>query len=163
MSCQSSLECRTRLVVLVGAWIASAAAAVAAPSAVLPFGANTWGELARSPSRPRAVVFSTTDCTHCPAVIDSLADAIRKSRSAARLVVVVMDGAGQEEALLADRHYRSANVLYAFDGDAMALRYKVNPAWRGLTPYVALIPATGEAGFHTGTPPAAALRTFLRP
>lgn len=163
MSCRSFLERRARLVVLIGGWIASAATAVAAPPAVLPFATHTWGELARSSSRPLAVVFSTTDCTHCPAVIASLADAIRKSRSRVRLLVVVMDGAGQEEALRADRHYRQAAGLYAFDGDAMALRYQVNPAWRGLTPYVALIPATGEAAFHTGAPPAAALQTFLRP
>lgn len=161
MSCRSFLERRARLVVLIGGWIATAA--TAAPPAVLPFATNTWSELARSPSRPLAVVFSTTECTHCPAVIASLADAIRKARSKARLVVVVMDGAGQEEALRADRHYRQADGLYAFDGDAMALRYQVNPAWRGLTPYVALIPATGETAFHTGAPPAAALQSFLRP
>jgi hypothetical protein len=80
-----------------------------------------------------------------------------------RLAVVVMDGAGQEKLLRADRHYRHANLLYAFDGDGMALRFKVNPEWRGLTPYVALIPATGETRFHTGSPPADAVRAFLRP
>ena len=163
MSCQFILERRVRRLVLLGALLAVAALACAAPSAVLPFAADTWRELLNSPSRPLAVVFSTTDCTHCPAVIDSLAQELRKSHSTVRLAVVVMDGAGQEAALRADRHYRKADVLYAFDGDAMALRYKVNPAWRGLTPYVALIPARGEAGFHVGSPPAVALRTFLRP
>ena len=95
--------------------------------------------------------------------IDDLAAAIRKSGSRASLAVVVMDGAGQEDALRADRHYRRAKLLYAFDGEAMALRYTVNPGWLGLTPYVALIPAAGPASFHAGLPPADVLRAFLRP
>lgn len=162
MYSESILErCARRLTVL-GALLAWAASAAAA-SAILPFGADTWSELTRSSSRPMVVVFSTTDCVHCPKVIDGLAQEIRKSHSRVRLAVVVMDGAGQEDALRQDRHYRQADALYAFDGDAMALRFKVNPAWRGLTPYVALIPARGEAGFHTGAPAAAALRTFLQP
>ena len=163
MSCQFSLERRARLLVLFGGLLASTAPAFAAPRTILPFTADTWADLVHSPSRPMAVVFSTTDCVHCPKVIDSLADAIRKSRSAVRLVVVVMDGAGQEKALRADRHYRKARVLYAFDGDAMALRFKVNPDWRGLTPYVALIPAAGEARFHTGPPSSDAVQAFLLP
>ena len=163
MSCPFFTERWLRLLAVLAAVLAPVAAAFAAPPAVLPFGANTWNDLAHSTLRPMAVVFSTTDCVHCPRVIDNLAATIRKSGSRARLVVVAMDGAGQEEALRADRHYRQANVLYAFDGDPMALRYKVNPDWRGLTPYVALIPATGETRFHTGPPPAAAVRAFLRP
>lgn len=152
-----------RLLVLIGGFLAPVASAFAAPPAVLAFGADTWSELVRSPMRPLAVVFSTTDCTHCPAVIDGLAQEMRKSRAKARLAVVVMDGAGQEKLLRADRHYRHADLLYAFDGDGMALRFKVNPEWRGLTPYVALIPPTGETRFHTGQPPADAVRAFLRP
>jgi len=134
-----------------------------AAQSVLPFGAGTWSELGTSPRRPLAVVFTTTDCTHCPAVIDSLATSIRKAGSKARLIVVVMDGTGQEQDLVKDRHYRKAEALYAFDGNAQALRYAVNPDWRGLTPYVAFIPAGGAARFHAGPPPAEAVRTFLRP
>lgn len=163
MSCQFSLERRVRRLILLGGLLASAGPAFAAPQAILPFAADTWRELLHSPLRPMAVVFTTTDCVHCPGAIDSLAAAIRKSGSRVRLAVVVMDGAGQEDALRKDRHYRWANALYAFDGDTTALRFKVNPDWRGLTPYVALIPAAGAAGFHTGSPPAPALRTFLRP
>lgn len=163
MSCPLFLERCARFFVLIGSLLASAAALAAAPPVVHAFGSETWSALARSSQRPLAVVFSTTDCAHCPAVIDSLAQEIRKSRSKVRLAVVVMDGAGQEQSLRADRHYRNANLLYAFDGDAMALRFKVNPDWRGLTPYVALIPATGEVRFHSGPPPADAVRAFLRP
>jgi hypothetical protein len=151
-----------RLLALLGSLLACVVPAYAAPSAILPFGADTWTELGRSPSRPMVVVFSTTDCGHCPKVIEGIADDIRRTRSRARLAVVVMDGVGQEEALRGDRHYRRADALYAFDGDAMALRYRVNPAWRGMTPYVALIAAEGPVRFHLGAPPPDALRDFLR-
>jgi hypothetical protein len=50
-----------------------------------------------------------------------------------------------------------------FDGDAMALHFKVNPDWRGLTPYVALILAMGATCFNTGPPLPGAVRAFLRP
>jgi hypothetical protein len=162
MSCPFFPERRVRLLALLGGLLA-AAPAFAAPRAILPFGVDTWSELSQSRSRPLAVVFSTTDCVHCPKVIDSLADAIRKSGSGVRLAVVVMDGAGQGDALREDSHYRKAKFIYAFDGDAVALRYKVNPAWRGITPYVALVPAAGEVRFHGGQPPPDALRAFLRP
>lgn len=166
MSCLSFFERPVRparLLFLLGGLLALVMPASAAPSAILPFGAETWNELGRSPWRPLAVVFTTTDCGHCPKVIDDLAEAMRKARSRVRLVVVVMDGAGQEDALRADRHYRHANTLYVFDGDPAALRYKVNPAWRGMTPYVAFIAAEGAARFHLGAPPPAAVRDFLRP
>lgn len=152
-----------RLLVLAGGLLAAGAPAFAAPREILRFGAQTWREIGRSPARPLAVVFSTTDCVHCPKAIDDLAAAIRKSGSRVGLAVVVMDGAGQEDALRADRHYRQAKLLYAFDGEAVALRYTVDPGWLGLTPYVALIPATGQTSFHAGSPPAAVLRAFLRP
>lgn len=151
-----------RTALLLCGLVASSAAVAAAPP-LQAFGAATWNELARSPARPLAVVFSTTDCTHCPKVIDEIAAAIRKSRSKARLAVVVMDGAGQEAALRADPHYRNAKALYAFDGDAVALRYQVNPDWRGVTPYVAFIPAAGAVSFHAGHPPPDVLRRFLQP
>ena len=161
MSCLSMIEHRMRrCALLLGLLAAAVPPAAAATPGVLPFGADTWRELERSPARPMAVVFSTTDCTHCPKVIDQLAGEIRKARSDARLVVVVMDGAGQEQELIKDRHYRKAQALYAFDGDAQALRYAVNPAWRGLTPYVALISAKGTTSFHSGAPSPEALRAF---
>lgn len=164
MSCPSSPEPRVRrFALLLGLLAAVMVPAAAATPRVLPFAAETWHELERSPARPMAVVFSTTDCTHCPKVIDKLAGDLRKARSGASLVVVVMDGAGQEQDLIKDRHYRQAQALYAFDGDAQALRYAVNPAWRGLTPYVALIPASGATSFHAGQPSPAAWRAFQQP
>jgi hypothetical protein len=140
----------------------SATPVAAAPQSVLAFGADTWSKLKQSPQIPSVVVFSTTDCTHCPRVIDEMAAALRTAKTKARLIVVVMDGAGHENALRKNPHYRHARDLYAFDGDEVALRYSVNPEWRGLTPYVALLPVKGEARFHSGSPPADAVRTFLK-
>ena len=161
MFCRSRPERWLRILLLAGS-VLGTPAAWAAPRAILPFVADTWRELSQSARRPMVVVFSTTDCTHCPSVIDNLAATIRASHSALRLVVVVMDGAGQEQALRGDPHYRKANVLYAFDGDATALRFRVNPDWRGVTPYVALMLADGTTHFHTGAPPAEALQALLR-
>jgi hypothetical protein len=162
MSCRSLLERWVGQLAVLGA-LASIAPAVAGAPAVLAFGPNTWHELTHSKQRPLVVVFSTTDCVHCPKAIDELATALRLSNSRVRLAVVVMDGSGQERDLVKDRHYRKAHSLYAFDGDAQALRYTVNPDWRGLTPYVALIAVGGAASFHAGAPTAGVLREFLRP
>lgn len=161
MSCRSRPERWLRILLLAGG-VLVAPAAWAAPRVILPFVADTWREFSLSARRPMVVVFSTTDCTHCPAVIDNLAAAIRASHSALRLVVVVMDGAGQEQALRGDSHYRKANALYAFDGDALALRFRVNPDWRGVTPYVALIPVVGATHFYAGAPPRDSLQALLR-
>lgn len=165
MSFRSSLESALRACRFVfgAALLSTSAGAFAAPTTVQPFGPQTWGDLQRAGVKPQLVVFSTTDCSHCPAVINTLAANLRKSALKPRLVVVVMDGAGQEAALLADRHYRQADALHAFDGEAVSLRYRVNPDWRGLTPYVVLLPAGGAPRYFNGAPPAAALRAFLQP
>ena len=161
MSFRSSLKVATSIlaVLLIGTAPVSVAAA---PQSVQPFDANTWSKLKQSQQMPSVVIFSTTDCTHCPRVIDEMAMALRNAKIKARLIVVVMDGAGHENALRKNRHYRDARDLYVFDGDEVALRYSVNPEWRGLTPYVALLPVKGEARFHSGSPPADAVRTFLK-
>lgn len=162
MSCLSNPNRLACLLLLGTLWATLAAPAGAAP-AVLPFAKQTWTDLKASPSKPLAVVFTTTDCTHCPKVIDQLATKLRQARASARLVVVVMDGAGQEGTLREDAHYRQAAQLYAFADDETMLRYAVNPDWRGLTPYVALLPAAGAPRFHTGAPPDAALDRLLKP
>lgn len=141
------------------AWIATSAAA--APQAVGSFDGVTWRSLQASLDRPTAVVFSTTDCVHCPAAIEALAREIRRrkwmtgeraigtratgkratGKRAAELVVVVMDRApGDDDArLMRDAHYRAADRLFAFSGQGAALRYSVNPDWRGVTPFVAFL------------------------
>lgn len=150
-----------RTVVAVALTCAAALPAVGAPGSVLPFDRATWTALGRAPAQASIVVFSTTDCAHCPHAIDSIARTLRSGRGRARLAVVVMDGAGHEKELLASRHYRQANSLYVFADDAAALRFSVNPDWRGLTPYVALVPAGGTPRFFAGTPSPDVLDAFL--
>ena len=134
----------------------------AAPGAVRDFERGTWQQMTQTFARPAVVVFTTTDCAYCPAVIEALAKDLKKGKSKARLAVVVMDGAEHLESVKADPHYRKADALYAFDGQASALRYAVNPDWRGMTPYVAMLLRTGETKFFVGSPPAREIEALLR-
>lgn len=135
---------------------------IGAPAMVKSFDKATWAQMKTSLPRPSVVVFTTTDCSFCPEVIDSLASELRaKGRVRAHFAVVVMDGAGQTAALLANAHYRRAESLYAFNGQDLALRFSVNPEWRGLTPYVAVIPPKGEPRYFTGRPAPAEVDALL--
>jgi len=147
-----------------GLFAVSAAAAAAAPKGVEPFGADTWSAL-QAAHAPTAVVFTTTDCSHCPAVVEQLARAVQQRRDGARLVTVVMDvPPGEADAeLLATPHYRRAGRLLAFDGAAAALRYRVNPAWRGVTPYVALLRPGQPVTFVMGPPSAQDVKDWAAP
>lgn len=153
----------TGLLTALGLIGASAAAPTTAPTtapAIEPFTAERWQQLLAT-ERPAAVVFSTTDCAYCPAAIDALAKELRASRRRAKLMVVVMDGEGQEAALQADKHYRHADRLYTFQGNPVALRYSVDPHWRGMTPYVAVIARHGDPVFFIGTPKREVLASAL--
>jgi hypothetical protein len=135
---------------------------LAAPKSVQSFDKAAWLALKQPALRPSVVVFTTTDCAFCPDVIDALARDVRlKRKTHAKLFVVVMDGAGKSKALLTNAHYRRADALFAFDGQEMALRDAVNPDWRGLTPYVALVSKSGETRFVTGRPSDNELDAFL--
>jgi len=129
---------------------------MAAGPLVRPFSQLTWQEIVAH-ERPAVVVFSTTDCAYCPAAIETLAKDLRATHSQTKLLVVVMDGEGQEAALRKDRHYRRANGLYVFRDNPVALRYAVDPNWRGMTPYVALLAKLGDPTFVVGAPSHAVL------
>lgn len=140
-------------------------AAPAAPEAatrVEAFDAPAWKQFVEAPGRPTIVVFSTTDCSHCPGVLKTLAAHPLRQRQKAPLVAVVMDLAPGEEddALLHSPHYAHASRLMAFAGQAAALRHAVNPAWRGMTPYVALLRPGAAPRFVLGMPAEAELRAW---
>lgn len=162
-SCPESIRRQTFRLILVGSLLAGAMSTYAAPAAVQRFDSHTWLNVQRASTRPQAVVFSTTDCSHCPAAISKIAAVLRKSPANPRLAVVVMDGQGQEASLRTAKHYRVADALYVFDGDAVHLRYGVNPDWRGLTPYVVLLPTSGTPSYFNGVPPAEAFHAFQQP
>lgn len=128
-----------------------AAMAQAAPQKIEAFEADSWQRFQSTLPRPAAIVFASTDCTHCPATIAAVAEQLKHRKPQIALVVVVMDG-DQQPGLLRDPHYRQASRLFVFRGQSAALRYAVNPKWRGITPYVALLPKAGPATLITGRP-----------
>lgn len=137
--------------------------AVAAPTlpSVSSFGPGTWQSLQAS-ARPGVIVFSTTDCSYCPDAVSDLAGDLRALGIRAELDAVVMDGAGQEQTLKRDKHYRQAQRIYVFEGDPTPLRYGVNPKWRGLTPYVVVLPLQGAPSYFVGKPARDALAAALQ-
>jgi thiol-disulfide isomerase/thioredoxin len=135
--------------------------ATAAPPKVEPFDVATWERLQKESPRPSAVVFTATYCANCPAVLTQLSDALKKKGLKGDVVAVVIDDADTQE-LLKSNHYLAATRLYLFSGNEAALRYKVEPRWRGVTPFVALIGADGQMRFATGAPSDAQLATWLK-
>ena len=133
--------------------------ATASPSKVERFDAKTWAQLQKELPRPAVVVFTATYCATCPALIDRIADVLAKRGVKRDIVAVVIDEATPRE-LLDSHHYRNASRLFAFDGNEAALRYGVDPRWRGLTPYVALLSAD-KAVFIAGTPSDAQFEAWL--
>ena len=111
------------------------------------------------PSSTAIVVFTSTDCAHCPAALAEIEHQRRRlagaGRVSAELRVVVMDAEPADDELLQHAPYRVADRLLAFDGPANRLRHAVNPRWIGVTPYVALLPAEGAPTFVMGVPDAA--------
>lgn len=138
----------------------STAAAQAAPQKIEAFDAQSWQRWQSSLPRPSAVVFSTTDCSHCPAAIAAIAEQLENRKPKIALIVVVMDG-DQHPGLLQDAHTRQASRLFVFKGQTAALQYAVNPKWRGITPYVALFPQVGAVTLITGKPSAQQLGDWL--
>ena len=155
-------DCIFRLVLTVAVVVVPMGSAMPAqPVEVQPFDPGTWSYLMASARVPTAVVFTTTDCAHCPATFERLSQVMRGRPSKAALIGVVMDQASATE--LADHpHYRLADRLYGFvDLPAAKLRFAINPQWRGVTPYVALISPSRPPIWITGTPTVAQIQTWL--
>ncbi|WP_374674379.1 hypothetical protein [Ideonella sp.] len=142
--------------------VAAAAVCAAPPARVEALADGDWSRLHAAVAAPAVVVFTTTDCAHCPAAIARLGAAVRQRGAGARLWVVVMDvPPGQDDAaLLADAHHAPADRLFAFAGEPARLRHQVNPAWRGVTPYVAWLAPAQAPRFVTGAPPEAEVRAW---
>lgn len=147
--------CRDTALALLASALSFASAA--APGRVEPFDTAAWARLQGPGATPAVIVFTSTTCAYCPAVIESLSRELRERRLRAELVAVVMDAApGDADALLlADKHYRPADRLFAFAGPERPLRHAVDPQWRGITPYVGFVAPSGELRWVLGTPSAA--------
>lgn len=132
----------------------------AEPTKVESFDAASWARLQKDLPRPSAVVFTATYCASCPAVLAKLADALAQGSAKGDVVAVVIDEAAERE-LLESAHYAHASRLFLFTGDETRLRYQVDPQWRGVTPYVALLRSEGKTTFIAGPPSAAHLEAWL--
>jgi hypothetical protein len=139
------------------------APAGAAPKQIEAFNPQSWAALQAGLKAPAIVVFSSTDCVHCPAVLKNLAGNPQRRAKKIELIAVVMDQApgSDDAALLTNPHYRVADRLLAFDGQSQVLRYAVDPQWRGMTPYVALLRPGAATQFVMGPPSAADLQAWL--
>ena len=149
-----------------GAWLASLTLTLTALGAGVPvtasaelrperFDAQTWSVLRSELRRPALVVFTTTHCPTCPEVLARVAEMRARQLPGAPLVAVVMDGQEAAQAQPAGRVTHSltgVDRLFHFQGSQPALRYSVDPTWRGVTPYVVLLPALGPAMFSAGSP-----------
>jgi thiol-disulfide isomerase/thioredoxin len=133
----------------------------AAPTKVERFDTKTWAQLQKDLPRPSVVVFTATYCSNCPALIDRIAQKLAKQGLKQNIVAVVVDEATPQE-LLASHHYQAVSKLFAFDGNEATLRYAVDPRWRGVTPYVALLSATDKVMFVAGTPSDAQFEAWLK-
>lgn len=138
--------------------------AMAAPRRVETFDASTWLGLQATLKQPMAVVFTTTDCVHCPAVIAQLRQEIQRRKFKAGVMAVVMDQAPGDDdaALLHQHHYQSVDRLLAFSGQAAALRYGVDPSWRGVTPYIVFLAPRAASKAVAGPPDAADFDAWVR-
>lgn len=140
-------------------------AAAAAPRSVEAFEPATWAALQAGLTQPTAVVFSTTDCAHCPAAIDKVTQALRDRKAKASTIVVVMDVApgDDDDGLVRHPHHAQVDRVFAFSGQSAALRHGVEPRWRGVTPYVMLLRPRSPARAVTGPPSAADIDAWLKP
>lgn len=120
------------------------------------FDVQTWSTLRAEVRRPAIVVFTTAHCPTCPEVFSRIAQWRASQMPGAPLMAVLMDGhdpsVPDPTATTAQRHLRVADRLFAFEGPQAALRYSVDPTWRGVTPYVALVPMAGPVTFSAGIP-----------
>jgi thiol-disulfide isomerase/thioredoxin len=136
-----------------------ATATPASPTHVEPFDANTWAKLQEDLPRPAAVVFTATYCANCPEVLAQLERALHERGAKGEIVAVVIDEA-DAETLANNHHYTHATRLFVFDGNEAQLRFRVDPRWRGVTPYVALLSADAIR-FVAGPPKEQDLRQWL--
>lgn len=123
----------------------------AAPK-VLVFDQSTWATWQQQKKRPHVLVFSRSDCAHCPAVLKQIALELKQRHLKAGLGVVLMDGIEVAQAIADEPYYKVVNQFYAASVDETKLRYAINPTWPGITPYVAIMDKRGQLHFVMGPP-----------
>mgnify|MGYP006284599447 CR=1 FL=1 len=146
---------------VMGSLVLLCAQVFAAPTEVEIFDKSTWPTLLSNHRQPAMIVFSSVSCTHCPGAIERLAARRAAKQSTTGLYVVLMDSEDDVTAL-GSPHHRLADRLFAFRGRAQSLQYAVNPAWRGMTPYIAYVDGKGGVRFVLGEPDDRTLAVWLQ-
>ncbi len=121
-------------------------------------GAAGWPSLQAQLPRPAVVVFTATRCAVCPRVIATLQQTLRVRGVTAPVVAVVMDGRAAEPLPV---YLQEVDRMVLLDADEAVLRYRVDPHWRGVLPYVALLGEAGEVSFVAGAPSPAQIDAWL--
>lgn len=162
-----ALSCtrRTTAAILLATLLSIPVLARATPQGVEGFDLTAWNTLKTGVRKPTVVVFTATYCAHCPAVFDQVARAIAQKQLNMDLLGVVMDRSPGDDdaALLANAHYKQTARLFAFDGQAQALRYAVDPKWRGVTPYIAVLSPKRPPRILIGMPSDQAVLGWAQP
>jgi hypothetical protein len=135
-----------------------AAPSLARASEPKPFDLDSWKQLVHTADRA-VVVFTSTHCVHCPRLVAELLKNRKQPSQTYKVLVVTTDGGASD---LGKAPYSEADGRYFFKGNTQALRYSVNPSWRGVTPYVALTNQGGAAQFYSGGPPRDSLERWAR-
>jgi len=128
------------------------------PAKVELFDQKTWPAITATQKEPAIVIFSATYCVHCPAVIEKLANDKAKYGNKVSLIGVVMDG---HPSLKTKPPYNLVDRLFVFEGNEQAVRYTVNPDWRGVTPYTVLLSPGKAPRYIAGPPSEQDLQQFL--
>ncbi|MBB5204530.1 hypothetical protein HNQ51_001844 [Inhella inkyongensis] len=115
-----------------------------------PFEAGTWPRLQREVREPTWVVFSASDCAHCPGLIARL----QQQYPQVPLWRVETDAGEPAEQATAARHFSFGA------GNALALRHGIDPQWRGMTPYLALLRPGQAPLFALAQPSSAQLQAL---
>jgi len=138
--------------------------AAAGPARVEAFDKAAWETLKSSVRKPTVVLFTATYCAVCPAVFDQVSRTIAGKRLKLDLVGVVMDRSPGEDdaALLANAHLRQSSRLFAFEGNPQAVRYAVDPKWRGVTPFLAVLAPGKPPQLLVGAPTERAMQDWAR-
>lgn len=133
--------------------------AMAAPQSVEGLDQAGWRQLVTQVAVPSIVIFTSETCAYCPGAIARIGASLAALRSRTQLLIVSVDG--DDAVLLHEGRYASANRLFVFRGKLQAMQYAVNPAWRGMTPYMAYLSPKAPPRFVLGEPDAKTLQGWV--
>ncbi len=119
---------------------------------VKPFTHETWESVLKNGKRPSVWVFTASDCTHCPAVIKQLIEYRKHKKLSFALMVVQTNEGDVKKPVKLKSNIKVGDHLYQFSGQKQRIQYSINPQWRGIVPYVVMLPNQGGIQYTMGLP-----------